>query len=446
MNMFARKPKTVSNQAAADESNRKKLASKILDTKKEINSRLRYLRNYIESTENPLELKLFFDQNHSHIYFIFYESFVQAESNLKQKINKVHRDELELVLFIFQKILLLQPERVNQRWQSRSIGRLLQKLLHISNAKSIKVTGLRLFLIWYQILNKNRTQFEELMFQKLIQGFDLFHSNAHMSSIGLDILNAEAQKVFHNQANASAMPFSASSSNAKSTIYQFEITHLIGHLFHSSTQSSGSSGSQQSGQVSQQQQALSLSSQSQANGSASISSIQSFTQSNNIYSLTAEFLKHMLSFMQNDFILVEWSSDRFKQSMLAYEFLFDEFKRFYLSYMFPNAFIKHSSSGSSLATAPSTSSLNVFTSLDFFLNKVFLMMDQNRIVIMSQSNLTFIKKKSKLNIYLRRKLNILLELFKHVPHMYFLSLDNENFLFLRRIKNLGCLSLRVSGL
>lgn len=374
MNMFARKPKTISNQATADESNRKKLASKILDNKKEANSRLRYLRSYVESTENPLELKLFFDQNYSHIYFIFYESFVQAEANLKQKINKVHREELELVLFIFQKILLLQPERINQRWQSRSIGRLLQKLLHISNVKYIKITGLRLFLLWYQILNKNRTQFEELMFQKLIQGFDLFHSNAHMSSIGLEILNAEVQKVFHNQTNSASSLFSASATAlSKSTIYQYEITHLIppsshnDHLFHSSTQSSSSgSSSQQSSQLSQQQQAQNLSSQSQANPNASVSSIQSFNQSSNIYSLTAEFLKHMLSFMQNDFILIEWSIDRVKQSILGYEFLFDEFKRFYLSYMFPNVFIKYNSSGSNLSTSPgSSSSINVFTNLDF---------------------------------------------------------------------------------
>lgn len=375
MNMFARKPKTISNQATADESNRKKLASKILDTKKEVNSRLRYLKSYIESTENPLELKLFFDHNYPHIYFIFYESFVQAETNLKQKINKVHRDELELVLFIFQKILLLQPERINQRWQSRSIGRLLQKLLHISNVKYIKITGLRLFLLWYQILNKNRTQFEELMFQKLIQGFDLFHSNAqHMSSFGLEILNAEAQKVFHNQTNATSTLFSSSSAAlSKSTIYQYEITHLIppsshnDHLFQSNTQSSSSGlSSQQSSQMSQQQHVQNFSSQNQANPNASVTSIQSFNQSSNIYSLTAEFLKHMLNFMQNDFILIEWSTDRVKQSILGYEFLFDEFKRFYLSYMFPNVFIKNSSFGSSLSSSPSSSnSINVFSNLDF---------------------------------------------------------------------------------
>lgn len=44
--MFARKPKTTNSQTT-DESNRKKLASKILDPKKDLNSRLRYLKNYI---------------------------------------------------------------------------------------------------------------------------------------------------------------------------------------------------------------------------------------------------------------------------------------------------------------------------------------------------------------------------------------------------------------
>jgi hypothetical protein len=46
MNMFARKAKIVNNQAA-DELNRKKCASKILDVKKDLTSRLRYLKVFI---------------------------------------------------------------------------------------------------------------------------------------------------------------------------------------------------------------------------------------------------------------------------------------------------------------------------------------------------------------------------------------------------------------
>lgn len=45
--MFARKTKTVTNQAAVDESSRKKVAGKILDPKKDINSRFKYLKSFI---------------------------------------------------------------------------------------------------------------------------------------------------------------------------------------------------------------------------------------------------------------------------------------------------------------------------------------------------------------------------------------------------------------
>ena len=43
--MFARKPKSTNSQV--DELNRKKTAGKILDIKKDLNSRLRYLKNFI---------------------------------------------------------------------------------------------------------------------------------------------------------------------------------------------------------------------------------------------------------------------------------------------------------------------------------------------------------------------------------------------------------------
>ena len=158
--MFARRVKTSTNQQTVDEINRKKCASKVLDLKKDVNSRLRYLKSYIDmacapsstttttnaSTNlanttasssssanstpsnnnatsssnstissatatsssayidnvNLIELKQFFDANYSQIYFIFYESFINVESNLKQKLSKINREELETVLFVFQ--------------------------------------------------------------------------------------------------------------------------------------------------------------------------------------------------------------------------------------------------------------------------------------------------------------------------------------------------------
>lgn len=48
-----------------------------------------------------VELKQFFDANYSQIYFIFYESFITVEANLKLK-SKINKEELEAVLFVFQ--------------------------------------------------------------------------------------------------------------------------------------------------------------------------------------------------------------------------------------------------------------------------------------------------------------------------------------------------------
>ena len=96
--MFTRKPKTTTSQV--DELNRKKLAAKVLDTKKDMTSRLRYLKTYIESTDNVTELKQFFDQNYSQIFFIFYESFIAVEANIKHRLNKQNKDELDSVLFV----------------------------------------------------------------------------------------------------------------------------------------------------------------------------------------------------------------------------------------------------------------------------------------------------------------------------------------------------------
>jgi len=41
---------------------------------------------------------------------------------------------------------------------------------------------------------------------------------------------------------------------------------------------------------------------------------------------------------------IEWQGDKHQQSQRCYEFLFDEFKRFYLCYMFPNPFMQNNNS------------------------------------------------------------------------------------------------------
>ncbi|PNJ54108.1 RALGAPA1 isoform 9 [Pongo abelii] len=98
----------------------KKSTQKVLDTKKDALTRLKHLRIVIENAES-IDLKQFFDQHFSHIYYVFFENFVTIEASLKQKGHKSQREELDAILFIFEKILQLLPERIHQRWQFHSI-------------------------------------------------------------------------------------------------------------------------------------------------------------------------------------------------------------------------------------------------------------------------------------------------------------------------------------
>ncbi|XP_029982775.1 LOW QUALITY PROTEIN: ral GTPase-activating protein subunit alpha-1 [Sphaeramia orbicularis] len=148
----------------------KKSTQKVLDPKKDVLTRLKHLRIVIENAE-PSELKHFFDLNYSHIYYVFFENFVTIEVSLKQKGHKSQREELDSILFIFEKILQLLPERIQSRWQFHSIGLILKKLLHTGNSLKIRREGVRLFLLWMQALQSNAEREQLCMFACLIPGF-----------------------------------------------------------------------------------------------------------------------------------------------------------------------------------------------------------------------------------------------------------------------------------
>lgn len=102
---------------------------------------------------------------------MFFENFVTIEASLKQKGHKSQREELDAILFIFEKILQLLPERIHQRWQFHSIGLILKKLLHTGNSLKIRREGVRLFLLWLQALQDNCSKEQLWMFSCLIPGF-----------------------------------------------------------------------------------------------------------------------------------------------------------------------------------------------------------------------------------------------------------------------------------
>ncbi|XP_075059932.1 ral GTPase-activating protein subunit alpha-2 isoform X2 [Mixophyes fleayi] len=148
----------------------KKSTQKVLDPKKDVPTRLKHLRAVLDIQEWS-ELKQFFEAHYSQIYFIFYENFITLESSLKLKGNKSQREELDSILFLFEKILQLLPERIFYRWQYHSIGSVLKKLLHTGNSTKIRCEGMRLFLLWLQALQTNYGEEQALIFACLVPGF-----------------------------------------------------------------------------------------------------------------------------------------------------------------------------------------------------------------------------------------------------------------------------------
>ncbi|KAM9570956.1 ral GTPase-activating protein subunit alpha-2-like isoform 1-T1 [Salvelinus alpinus] len=178
----------------------KKSTQKVLDPKKDVLTRLKHLRSLLDIIEKS-ELKTFFESNCSQIYFIFYENFITLESNLKQKGNKSQREELDSILFIFEKILQLLPERIYSRWQFHSIGSILKKLLHTGNSFKIRCEGIRLFLLWLQALQNNCAEEQFLIFACLVPGFPAVPSTRGPCTLDTIIYNP-----FSNPPDAKVVP------------------------------------------------------------------------------------------------------------------------------------------------------------------------------------------------------------------------------------------------
>uniref|UniRef100_A0A8C2XFN1 Ral GTPase activating protein catalytic subunit alpha 2 n=1 Tax=Cyclopterus lumpus TaxID=8103 RepID=A0A8C2XFN1_CYCLU len=165
----------------------KKSTQKVLDPKKDVLTRLKHLRSLLAESES--ELKPFFETNCSQIYFIFYENFITLESNLKLKGNKSQREELDSILFIFEKILQHLPEKIYNRWQFHSIGSILKKLLHTGNSFKIRCDGIRLFLLWLQALRDNCAEEQFLIFACLVPGFPAVPSSRGPCTLDTIIYN-----------------------------------------------------------------------------------------------------------------------------------------------------------------------------------------------------------------------------------------------------------------
>ncbi|XP_060517842.1 probable Rho GTPase-activating protein CG5521 isoform X2 [Cylas formicarius] len=154
----------------------KKSTSKLQDPKKDVATRIKHLKLILENVDTA-EAKGLFEANFSHIYIILYESFLQTESNLKQRelsfhlVPKAHKEELECSLWILEQVISLLPELIHQRWQLHSLGRIMAQLLHPGNSLRLRKQGIKYFLMWYQALNENTTESVDCMFASLVPGF-----------------------------------------------------------------------------------------------------------------------------------------------------------------------------------------------------------------------------------------------------------------------------------
>ncbi|PSN31580.1 hypothetical protein C0J52_21547 [Blattella germanica] len=143
-------------------------------------------RNYMYVYYNveAEEAKSIFESNFSHIYYILYDTFVTAEANLRQRelsfhlVHKAHREELECVLQVLEKVLIYLPELLSRRWQCHSLMRIMVKLY---------------FLLWYQALGDNAPDALHAIFATLVPGFP-----SPFPGLGLATMNRTSASVFHD--------------------------------------------------------------------------------------------------------------------------------------------------------------------------------------------------------------------------------------------------------
>ncbi len=74
--------------------------------------------------------------------------------------------------FCFQRILTLLPALVHQRWQAHCICNVIKRYFVVCNSPQGVARGIRLFLLWYQILGSNAVDEEHTLFKYLIRNWN----------------------------------------------------------------------------------------------------------------------------------------------------------------------------------------------------------------------------------------------------------------------------------
>ncbi|XP_050302652.1 probable Rho GTPase-activating protein CG5521 isoform X3 [Anthonomus grandis grandis] len=206
----------------------KKSTAKIQDPKKDLANRIKHLKLILDNVDTA-EAKGLFEANFSHIYNILYESFLQMESNLRQRVHKAHKEELDCTLWILEQVICLLPELIHRRWQLHSLGRMLTKLLHTGNSMRLRRQGIKYFLMWYQALNENAPDYVHKLFASLVPGFN---------NQGDVVTSQGSASVFHDPQNPVSapemLPILPPSSGEKLPDHpsRFYLEALLDHMVH----------------------------------------------------------------------------------------------------------------------------------------------------------------------------------------------------------------------
>lgn len=74
-------------------------------------------------------------------YEFYYNSYLT--DLLFTAVHKAHREELECVLQVLEKVLVYLPELLSRRWQCHSLTRIMTKLLHPGNSWKLRREAIR---------------------------------------------------------------------------------------------------------------------------------------------------------------------------------------------------------------------------------------------------------------------------------------------------------------
>ncbi|KAM3962462.1 LOW QUALITY PROTEIN: putative Rho GTPase-activating protein CG5521 [Aphomia sociella] len=300
----------------------KKSTVKIQDAKKDSATRLKHLKIVLEHFDAD-ESKAYFENNFSHVYFILYDNFIQAENNLRQRVHKAGREELEGTLSLLEKVLCLLPELIGKRWQLHSLTRIFSKLLHRWNSQKLRAEAIRYFLLWYQALGDNAPLEVHKMFATLVPGLpepNMLHSGSPLKSKTYDgNSNACNESSDFSMEDILHHPnFNATTDNAKKVVVEQTSSGIMGKIVNVSASIFHDTNALNPVQTVDIQPLLPASANEKL-----------------VENETKYFFDNLLEAMASSVTKIHWKDRSHAKSMRCFAFLLERFKLYYLPIICP---------------------------------------------------------------------------------------------------------------